>query len=1045
MKSAKIAAGLIAITALLTFASSAGAYSLTSFDANASTADAGGRSDLVTDLVFPHRALSGGLFEAEGDVRDAIVKLPPGMLGDPSAVPQCLQSEFAEGVCPPESQVGVADVLQIVPAGFLQRLKVPVFNMQPTSPEQTAGLAFFAFAYFVQLSVNVRTDGDYGLTVTAPGIVRANRILESKITVWGVPGDPVHESEWLTQGFEPTPSGQTPPRVPFFTNPTRCGERLSFSAEADSYQEYGAFGPALTTSIAPMVGCDQLEFEPSLQARPTTDRADSPSGLDVDLAMPQHETVIGRDEQQNVSVFATEGQFNLVFGGQTTGDLSAFASPEEVQAALEGLSTIGQGNIAVGGGPASADGSTPYHLLFRGSLADTDVGEVSGAGGTEPLKIQTGSETLPGAVSVTTSAQGVPKAPAGEENATPALRDATVTLPKGLVVNPSSANGLNGCSPTQIGLSTAVGDRHPHFDLEAPDCPAASSLGEVEVITPAFDDPLKGQAYLATPHQNPFGSLLALYLTVHGHGLQVKLAGEVSADPSTGQISTTFTENPQLPVEHLRLHLLSGALAPLRTPTSCGTYSTTSSLTPWSAPESGPPATPSDTYAIDRGPDGGSCNAPALSPSFEAGSTSPIAGANSPFVIDLSRPDGSQELSSLTVKPPPGLLARLAGVPYCPDSALVAAGGRSGAEEQASASCPAASQVGTVDVAAGAGPKPFNAPGKVYLAGPYKGAPLSLAVVTPAVAGPFDLGTVVVRSALFVDPTTTEVTAKSDPIPRILDGIPLDIRDIRLRLDRPSFTINPTSCDPMAVTGSLFSTASQSASLDSRFQVGECARLGFRPKLKLSFLGRTRRTGNPGVKAVLTAPEGQANIAATTVILPRSSFIDQSHVNDPCTRVQFDENACPPKSILGRAVAWSPLLGEPLQGLVYFRSNGGERKLPDIVADLHGQIDVTLVGFIDSVKVGKEGSRVRTRFLNVPDAPVSRFELRLKGGRRGLIENSENLCKAKPRANVLMSAHNGMVADSKVRIATDCRKKKAAKRHGHRSKTKKGGGKAKRG
>ncbi|HTT93886.1 MAG TPA: hypothetical protein VMF55_04390 [Solirubrobacterales bacterium] len=687
---------------------------------------------------------------------------------------------------------------------------------------------------------------------------------------------------------------------------------------AHSYEEPDTNVTA--TAVMPQVtGCSSLRFEPTLKAKPTTDRADSPSGLEVDLAMAQDEDPHGR--------------------------------------------------------------------------------------------------------------------------ATAALRDAHVTLPEGLVVNPSSANGLEACAPEQIGMLTPVGEPKVHFDRESPTCPAASSLGTVEVEVPSFSDPLKGTVYLASPYQNPFGSLLALYLVAEGHGLVIKLAGEVKTDPKTGRITTVFSENPQQPVEHLRLGLFSGSGAPLRTPASCGTYSTTSVLTPWSAPESGPPATPSDTYAIDRGPNGDSCNAPAVSPSFEAGSSSPIAGANSPFVIDLSRPDGSQELSSLTVKPPAGLLAHLAGVPYCPDSALAAAAGKSGAEEQASPSCPAASQVGTVSVAAGAGPKPFVAPGKVYLAGPYKGAPISLAVVTPAVAGPFDLGTVVVRNALFVDPTTTEVTAQSDPIPQILEGIPLDIRDIQLKLDRPSFTVNPTSCDPTAVTGSLLSTAGQSASLSSRFQVGECGRLGFRPKLKLSFRGQTKRTGNPAVRAVLTAPEGQANIAATTVLLPRSSFIDQSHVNGPCTRVQFNEDACPASSILGRAVAWSPLLEKPLEGLVYFRSNGGERKLPDIVADLHGQIHVTLVGFIDSVKVGKEGSRVRTRFLNVPDAPVSRFELALKGGRRGLIENSQNLCKTKPKADVYMGAHNGKIADSKVPIATACKKKKA-KRHGHGHKPKKGGGKA---
>jgi hypothetical protein len=923
MKTAKLTATLAVGIALLLFAAPASAqFSIEGFSASTTSSVAGAHADFTTHLLFSGTRPQGSPFVTlDGNVRELFVQTPPGFLGDPSVMEECSQGEFAENACPATAQVGSATVTLLTSSGFPFSTPVPVFNMQPRSADETAELAFsFGGFITIHLPIGVRSDGDYGLTVEDSGISLAYGVSGVEFTVWGVPEDPSHDPLRFNMVSEPVPP-PVQPRVPFFTNPTSCGGELSLTATANSYQD-----PAFvqkSTTLPPTTGCDGVAFEPSLKARPTTDAADSPSGLDVDLHMAQNEDPDGR--------------------------------------------------------------------------------------------------------------------------ATSALRDAVVTLPEGLVVNPSSANGLDACTPAQIGLTTAVGDPNAHFDKEKPTCPPAASIGSVEVDTPVFDDPLKGTVYLASPHQNPFGSLLSLYLVIEGHGLVIKLAGEVKADPKTGRITSSFLENPQLPVEDLKLKLFTGALAPLRTPAACGTYTTTSTLTPWSAPQSGPPATPSDTYAIGRGSGGGSCNAPAVSPSFEAGSASPIAGASSPFVINLSRPDGSQELSSLTVQPPPGVLARLAGVPYCPDSALATAAGRSGVAEQESASCPAASQVGTVSVAAGAGPKPFNAPGKVYLAGPYRGAPLSLAVVTPAVAGPFDLGTVVVRTALFVDPATTEVTAQSDPIPSILQGIPLDIRDIQLRLDRPSFTVNPTSCDPMAVTGSLFSTAGQSAGLNSRFQVGECGRLGFKPRLKLSFKGRTRRTGNPAVKAVLTAPEGQANIATTTVILPKSSFIDQSHVNNPCTRVQFDANACPADSVLGRAVAWSPLLEKPLEGLVYFRSNGGERKLPDIVADLHGQIHVTLVGFIDSVKVGKEGSRVRTRFLNVPDAPVSRFELSLKGGKRGLIENSQNLCKAKPRARVLMSAHNGMVADSKVRIATDCRKKKKAKGHGHHGKPKKGGSKARRG
>lgn len=909
MKTAKITATLTALLAMLLLASSASAYSLQSFEASTSTAAAGGHPDLVTDLVFPNKPLGGPFFEVEGNVRDATVELPAGMVGDPTAVPQCLQSEFAAGACPPESQVGVADVSLIFPNGFKVTPKVPLFNMQPLNSDQTADLAFsFLNIIAVQLPISVRTDGDYGLTIDSTGISRADGVAETKITTWGVPGDSSHESEWITMAGEPTPPGQAPPRVPFFTNPTRCDAPLGFSAKADSYQEYGAFGPASTYVTPQLTSCDELDFAPTLKARPTTNATDSPTGLDVDLKLPQNLDPAGTAESE--------------------------------------------------------------------------------------------------------------------------LKDVQMTLPEGLVLNPSSANGLGACTPQQIGLTTPVGAGRPSFALGKPNCPAASRLGSVEVDTPVFDDPLKGSVFLASPHQNPFGSLLALYLTIEGHGLAIRLAGKVSPDPKTGRLTASFEDNPQQPFEHLRVKFDGGSAAALRTPPTCGKYATTSVMSAWSAPET-PAAAPKDEYEITRGSGGSACGAPANAPSFEAGSTSPIAGANAPFVINLSRPDGSQELASLTVKPPAGLLAKLAGVPYCPDAALAAAAGRSGKEEQAAASCPAASQVGTVDVAAGAGPAPFNAPGKVYLAGPYKGAPISLAVVTPAVAGPFDLGTVVVRNALHIDPTSTEVTAVSDPIPSILQGIPLDIRQIRLRLDRPSFTVNPTSCDPSAVTGSAVSLLNQSAPLQSRFQVGECGRLGFKPKLKLSLRGQTKRTGNPGVRAVLTAPKGQANIASTTVVLPKGEFIDNSHISSPCTRVQFDQNACPPKSILGTARAYSPLLDKPLEGPVYFRSNGGERELPDMVADLQGQIHVTLVGFIDSVaKKGSEQSRVRTRFLNVPDAPVSRFELSLYGGKRGLLQNSVNLCRVGlGKARLTLGAHNGVVREYRHKVGTNCHKKKGKKKH----------------
>jgi len=316
--------------------------------------------------------------------------------------------------------------------------------------------------------------------------------------------------------------------------------------------------------------------------------------------------------------------------------------------------------------------------------------------------------------------------------------------------------------------------------------------------------------------------------------------------------------------------------------------------------------------------------------------------------------------------------------------------------------------------------------GKVYLTGPYKGAPIGLAFVVPAVAGPFDLGVQVVRTALQVNPTTAEITAVSDPIPQILEGIPLQIRDVRVDIDRPGFTRNPTSCEPMAVSGQVTGGSGAVANVNNRFQAGNCGALGFSPKLQLTYKGQTKVGGNPALRAVLTQPAGEANIAYTQVVLPNGSFIDNEHINNPCTRDQWAANACPASSILGTATAYSPLLDQPLTGYVYFKSNGGERELPDIVASLKGQVNVDLVGFIDAIEnKKKETSRVRNTFAIVPDAPVTRFELNMKGGKFGLIENSKNLCKnrGKNKATVRMTAHNGKRVKLEPVIKTSCRKK----------------------
>jgi hypothetical protein len=392
--------------------------------------------------------------------------------------------------------------------------------------------------------------------------------------------------------------------------------------------------------------------------------------------------------------------------------------------------------------------------------------------------------------------------------------------------------------------------------------------------------------------------------------------------------------------------------------------------------------------------------------------------------LDLSRADGSQEIGGLEVSLPPGLTGKLAGVPFCSEAEIAQAKARSnpneGIVEKQSPSCPASSEVGQVIVSAGAGITPLQVEGKAYLAGPYKGAPVSVVIVTPAIAGPFDLGAVVVRTALQVDPKTAQIKAVSDPLPTILEGIPLDLRSAYVRMGRPQFTLNPTNCDPMSVEGVARSVFGQDAALTSPFQVGGCSSLPFKPKLSLRLHGGTKRGAHPRLKAVLTAKPGEANLASASVALPRSEFLDQSHIRTVCTRVQFAAEQCPAASIYGFVKATTPLLDEPLEGPVYLRSSDNE--LPDTVGVLKGPaskpIEIEAIARIDSIKGG-----IRANFDTIPDAPITKVIVTMQGGRKGLLINSRSLCLKPSRATVKMDGQNGKAHDFRPVVKNDCRKK----------------------
>ncbi len=612
------------------------------------------------------------------------------------------------------------------------------------------------------------------------------------------------------------------------------------------------------------------------------------------------------------------------------------------------------------------------------------------------------------------------KGPAGSD-----IKKAEVLLPEGFSLNPSAADGLQSCSEAQLAAETA-------FSEPGDGCPQAAKVGTVEVETPLLEDTiLHGEVFVATQDENPFGSMVALYMVIRDRklGVIVKQPGRVELDPKTGQVKTTFgepgSEIPQFPFSHLRFHFNKGKRAPLVTPSACGSYEVRATFTPWANPAA--PVTRTSELEITSGPAGGPCpSASPFDPSFLAGSIDSTAGAHSPFYMRLARSDADQPLTRFSAVLPPGVTGKIAGLGRCSDAAIAAAKQNTGAMELALPSCPADSRIGGTLGGAGVGSELTWVPGSLYLAGPFAGDPLSVVAITPAVAGPFDAGTVVVREGLTVDPESAEVLiddSASDPIPQILEGIPLRLRDLRINTDRPDFTINPTSCEEEVARAGI-SGLDTSVTRTSRYQASRCGALKFKPKLKISLKGGTRRTQHPELRSVVRTRPGDANIGKVAVTLPPTLFIDNAHISNPCTRVQFNANACPKGSVLGHARAFTPILDQPLEGPVYFRSNGGERELPDVVADLHGLFHIVAVGWVDSV-----GGRTRTRFVNVPDAPVSKIVLKLKGGKQGLLQNSANLCVKKRYVDLRVRGHNGRRYDARQVLGVSCKKKSGRAKH----------------
>ncbi len=933
------------VAALAPGSAAAAGFGISAFDGLMSNEDgsvatqAGGHPyEITTTVDFKTGTSPEGEVPAES-VKDVTVEVPPGLVGNPTVMPKCTELDLGgRGVdpeCPYNTQIGVIK-LHVNFVGNIGYQYFPLFNMV-VPPGTPSSFAFNALGVVVHLYSHVRSDSDYGLGIDVPNINETLPLLGTTTTLWGVPAAASHDkercrfldSEGLCTGSEPVSMPHESGMLPkaFLTNVTNCAAGApTFHASIDSWIHPGLFDTASfvshdnATPPSPVAtdGCDRVPFAPTVTAQPTTNSAESPTGLSFELAIP----------------------------------------PDGIES------------------------------------------------------------------------------PTGIAQST--IKKATVTLPEGMTINPSIGEGLGVCTEADYARETATSEA-------GAGCPNSSKIGTVKIQTPLLEEEATGALYIAKQYDNPFHSLLAMYIVakIPDRGVVVKAAGRVTPDPQTGQLTTTFDNLPQLPFSRFTLSFREGQRSPLVSPPACGTYSIKSEMVPWSASDPNHP-TPDEVanrtaqFRVTTGVGGGSCPASnsqrPFKPFMQAGTLNNNAGSYSPVTVRMSRNDGEQEITSFSAKLPQGLIGKLAGIPYCSDADIAMAASKTGTEENANPSCPAASLVGRTLVGAGVGSVLAYAPGKVYLAGPYHGSPISIAAITSATVGPFDLGTVVVRSAFKVNPETAAVSvdsAGSDPIPHILQGIQLHVRDVRVYMDRPDFTLNPTSCDPFAfeatLTGSGADTTSTAddvaANVSSPFQAANCSRLGFAPRLALRLKGGTHRGDYPALQATLTARPGDANIAKAAVTLPHSEFLAQEHIRTVCTRVQFAANQCPAASVYGRARAMTPLFDKPLEGPVYLRSSSNP--LPDLVAKLDGQIQVNLVGRIDSVNQG-----IRNTFDVVPDAPVTKFTLQMQGGKKSLLVNSRNLCKSPGRAEVKMTGQNGKTSLTRPLVANKCKKaRKAKKKH----------------
>jgi hypothetical protein len=894
--------------------------------------------------------------EPPASVKDLSIKLPPGLIANPTAFPQCTEAEFSStfrndvNECPPETAIGVA-VARVFPGekktDEVITRTVPVFNLVPAKGEPLR-FGFDVESVPVVLDTSIRTGEDYGGTVTIDNLSQAANFLSSVVTIWGSPSDPRHRLArgWAclngNEEFETTGACQltSVARSPLLTLPTSCsGRPLEVTVEGSSWSN-GSQKPSIPlpkenelSDMEGLDGCNQLTaFTPSISVAPDVQRASTPTGLTVKLHVSQ------------------EADFNP-----------------------EGL-------------------------------------------------------------------------------AAPAVKDVTVALPDGVTTNPAGAGGLESCSESQIGYLPPPASTPPeelHFTSTLPSqfCATASKIGTVKITTPFLPDPLEGAVYLASQNANPFGSLVAIYIVAEDPtaGVLVKVPGEITLNPETGQLVTRVRNSPQLPFEEAEFHFFGGERAPLATPSRCQTYETTASLTPWSG---NAPVPASSSFAITAGPDGSPSDCPGatlpFAPSLNAGTTNLQAGAFSTLTANVSREDGQQSIKAVQVQLPPGVSGLLPGIKLCE-------------EAQANAgTCGPESLIGETTVSAGLGGEPYTVTGgKLYLTGPYEGAPFGVSVTSPVKAGPFDLehdtsnpgqqpacDCLVVRGKVEINPLTavlTVTTNSSGPyaIPQVIDGIPVQIKHINVTSTRQRFAFNPTNCNPLAITGNIAGGEGASSSLSVPFQVANCATLGFSPKVGVSTKGKASKANGANLLIKIAYPKGamgsQSNLNEVKFDIPKQLPVRLTTIQKACLASVFeaDRAACPAQSQIGHAIVHTPVLPVPLEGSVYFVSYGN-KKFPEAVLVLKGY-GVTIEQHCETFIDHKTGITSAT-CASIPDVPVESVEVNLPTGSFSEFtanlpaKDHYNLCGHKLTMPTLFKASNGAEIHETTKIAvTGCPKPKPPK------------------